>query len=376
MNANQAGTPSAMHGFYGDIVHGHLVTDPESALQKYRMRIRRELSSQGIASGFLLGKVAIDIGSGFQAIILAEMGCKYVYHVDINQRQVEWLKAYCAKNKIHNIESECVDITVGIGAVPVFDIAMVYGVFHHLRDPAAFLARLLERSYPGSQILLRCYRSGSWSRWLVSYLRTLVSYVDVKSIANVFQSAFPVEENAQFLSDMLDDLFVPVWSCFSPRQFARDSRDLHMDFYCPDGDQEVCFGQGDENFRVRLGITDQTESPSDIGCLECASGIDQMVLAIPALTDCGFHQAWREFTATLETLECAEVALRIISLYRLSRNLNYVDYFRLAEAAPSRVDVDPLRDTRLQTLMDILYLWTKKTSNESGVSGAGALRAR
>ena len=344
-------------GFYAEHVHDHMMADPSAALEKYRRRVVHELASFDIRPEQIRNKIILDVGTGFQALIFCEMGCKHVFHVDASRRQVEWLKAYSAEKGISNITSECHDITDQLGPVTDFDLAFVVGVYHHLRTPGRFLTRLLERGHSGSILLLRCYRSGTWSRWLVAHLRTLSGLTDVDTVKGVFRTLFPLEENSQFLMDMIDDLFVSEWGCLHPGQFQRDAGKFGLKFHSPESGEILSFEDRDENFRLSLELTDQTVVPDDPKDLESSFFIDQVGLDI---RNNEFSRNWQNFAASLPRFSLTERTLRLITLYRLGRRMQQMDYFLLKNQMKVPEKGKLLGEQRIQTLVNILKLWQRE----------------
>jgi len=164
-----------MKNFYGDYVHDSYLDNYQCHMEKYRRRIKNELKYFGYDLNYLKDKTVLDIGTGIQSLVFSEAGCKKIYHFDINERQVNWLNTICAKKNISNIHSKCLDISTGIGKVDKIDFAFVIGILHHLESPSSFLNSLIKSLSPSGKILLRCYRSGTWSRWLAAHLRKAIS---------------------------------------------------------------------------------------------------------------------------------------------------------------------------------------------------------
>ena len=354
MNAEKKTTPNSMATFYHEHVHHHLFTHHLTSLIKYRKRILSELKILKINIDELKDKIVFDMGSGFQAIIFAELGCKHIFHIDINEYQVNWLKKYCLKNNIYNISSSCLNVRDEIDSLPEFDFAFLYGILHHLEDPASFLLALHKKGNLSSHILLRCYRSGTWSRWLVAHLRTLTSLTTLDTVRRVFCIQFPLERNQQFLSDMLDDLFTPVWKCFSPEQIKKDSKKLARHFYCPDKDFLFDFSSLDENFRCKLTDTGITDIYFDNNLLEISMDIDQVLMELPDSLTLDFHKTWQEFSCKLKEYSQVEVAMAITTIYRLSRRMDQKDYFQLNTVKPILKKDQDLGNIRIKALLNIL----------------------
>lgn len=238
--------------FFAQNVHKYIVyKDIEATLDKYKKRIINELSLRGHNSEFFKNKIVIDIGTGFQAIIASQLGAKFVYHLDISQEQILWMENYCHTNNIDNIKSMQCDVTNEIFIDDKVDIVLVFGIWHHLINPNKFMKNLIPiMNLEGSDIWLRIYRSGSWSRWLVSNLRSMVSNLDTGILENMLEIRYPSDIYNQWKGDLLDDLMSPIWQAFHPNQFKINGISSFIDneFW------EYNFDEKDENFRVDFSI--------------------------------------------------------------------------------------------------------------------------
>src|SRR3972149_1213357 len=243
-----------MDDFYANNVHCFINTDIDASLQKYRRRITSSMSWMGLTLSDLKDMIIFDMGTGYHAIVFAEMGCKRIYHVDISQSQVAWLKEYSQKNGITSIETTCHDVMKSIGDAQDIDLIFLVGVYHHLSCPPKLLLQLMERSHIGAKFFIRCYRSGTWSRWLVSHLRRISSLLCPSDIQRAVAAIYPLENDGQFLGDIIDDLFVPVWGCYHPEQFSIDANVMGMDFRTDSKYFIYDHGDYDENFRAEINV--------------------------------------------------------------------------------------------------------------------------
>lgn len=317
--------PNPLGDFYAEQVHSLQFAAPEQHLQRYRTRVVRELSRCGIAVEHLRGKVVFDIGSGFQALVFHELGCAQVYHVDISPKQVAWLRTYCAARGIDNVHSDCVDVMCDLGRMQHFDVAFICGVYQHLVTPGKLLLALGERAIVGASIVIRCYRSGTWSRWLTAQLRTLSVLTTPQDITNAYLAATPVEQqNARFLADMRDDLFVPVWGAYHPNQFAQDAKMLGWKYWTDEPDFVVDFNPRDENFRVRFNIMDSmtpTAALLDAVALNSNRSIDQHGLDVTDSLDNAARLKWDACIKQCARAEPREMATQLVSLYACVRGM-------------------------------------------------------
>ncbi|QFR48350.1 methyltransferase domain-containing protein [Sulfurimonas lithotrophica] len=238
--------------FFSDSVHKYIAyKDIDKTLEKYEKRILNELKLRGYGPEFLKDKIIIDIGTGFQAIIACLMGAKFIYHLDISTKQVSWMKDYCTLNNIENIKSIECDITKKIDVAEKVDIVFVFGILNHLEKPSRFMNNLIPvLNLNKSHILFRIYRSGSWSRWLVSYLREISNKIDHDIIENRFKIMYQNDQYNQYYGDLMDDLYAPIWKVFHPRQFDINNITKMID----KEDWDYNFSSRDENFRVDINV--------------------------------------------------------------------------------------------------------------------------
>lgn len=320
MNDELPRTYPGMSEFYADTVHCHMLEDHAAALEKYRKRIRRELAWMGIEPRQLQDFTCLDVGTGYQAIILAELGCRRVFHRDISNRQVQWLQSYCRTHGLHSIHSEQADLMEDWAVAEPLDLSLMIGVYHHLPEPPRLLRSVWERTRDGGMIFLRCYRSGTWSRWLTAQLRTLSANGTPEQLLAEYRQQCDEEYDGQFLGDMLDDLFVPVWKCYHPRQFREDAARLGMAVRTEDGEFDLDLEAQDENFRVlmRKGRVAFASPPLD--GFSTGESIDQLALdlaAYPRLKEAA--QRLHALSMSAGTLEQDVLASRLLALYRLVR---------------------------------------------------------
>jgi SAM-dependent methyltransferase len=315
---NDSGVP-VISDFYADAVHCHILENHEAALEKYRKRMRRELTWMGIEPRQLRGLTCLDVGTGYQAIILAELGCRRVFHRDISNHQVQWLQSYCRTHRIKAIHSEQADLMEPWEVAKPLDLSLMIGVYHHLPESPRLLRSLWEHTREGGMIFLRCYRSGTWSRWLTAHLRTLSCYCTPERLLAEYRQQFAGENDRQFLGDMLDDLFVPVWKCFHPRQFRNDAKLLGMAVRTEEGEFDLDIEAHDENFRV-LMRKDGARCLPPLDFFSTGEPIDQLALDLSAYPK--LKQAAQRFHA-LETragsMEQGQLANKLLVLYRLVR---------------------------------------------------------
>lgn len=354
-----------MDDFYAETVHCHINRDHGESLVRYRRRVAAELAWMGLPPGALAGKTVLDVGSGYQALILAELGARRVCHFDISPRQVAWLQGQGAQRGDGVIVSQCRDIVQGMGALPPLDLVFLVGVYHHLQDPARVLQQVAPCLRPGGKIFIRCYRSGTWSRWLTARLRPLAAFLTPSLVEEVFATLFPHQPDQRFLGDMLDDLFVPVWGCFHPEQFFQDAATLGLTF-CSDSPNFVWdHGDRDENFRVVM--TRQSPQSSPVPPLEvflANNSINQNTLAVDdsdILKE--MAAAFGRLAAAAATMAPLSLACRLITLYQWVRRATPWDCYgqtRFMAGKPS----EQLAKDRQQSLLGVLQRWQPCVARE------------
>jgi len=327
-----------MTTFYAEHVHSYIHTDPQQTLQKYRHRIKAELAKFGISENQLHDKTILDVGSGWQAIVFQELGCRQVYHLDINHKHVDFLNHYITENQIDNIKSEQVDISQSLGSAKHIDLAFIAGVYHHLQNREDFIQNLLPNMTANSDILFRVYRSGTWSRWLVSALRiATIDRLTPAQLLVAYRLLHPYGLDNQFVGDMIDDLLTPQWLAFHPREFIADAEQLKLQCQCSAEPFAIDFSSQDENFRVKWHVTDS----ADLDCLHQPLATGQAHVAEIFDTPPEIIDLRRQLIDLLKSLHDhadRDAALVIVSLYFLVRKHTNIDVFngQILHATPNQ----------------------------------------
>lgn len=347
-----------MAGFYAEHVHSLIHADPEQTLQKYRRRIHSELANFGIPVQQLRDKTVLDIGSGWQAIVFRELGCRQVYHLDINPKHVEFLKAYIAEHHIENIVSEQADISASLGSSANIDLAFVAGVYHHLQDREGFIYGLLPNMAANSDILFRVYRAGTWSRWLVSALRIAsASRLSPKHLLSAYRLLHPYGQDNQFVGDMIDDLLTPQWMAFHPRQFIADAEQLNVQCQCSTPSWALDFSDRDENFRVKWHIDD----PARLDCAPRSLATGQGHASGDYELSSEITDLRRQLTDLLEKLNRhsdRETATVVVALYFLVRKHADIDAFNgQIQHASAKMDLAAWRIKHLKESFTYFHDW-------------------
>lgn len=313
-----------MRGFYGRQVHAHLRADPETALGKYRRRIDRELAAVGLDRKAIRGRTVLDVGTGFQSIVFAELGASAVFHLDLDPLQVAWTRNQARRRGLP-IRTCVADIARDLGPAQGIDLVFLCGVYHHLPLPCGLFTRLAERCAPDAALHLRCYRSGTWSRWLTARLRPLAAGLDPALVRTAYLAMHPLEDDQQFLSDMVDDLFVPVWGCFDPCRFRDAAR--RDGLACSPVEPHPGFDLGDENFRLLLRLRPGRRIGAGCPALDAVAPTDQYSPQVAPAGHRARSATWNRLVARIERATPWERAVRIITLYRLARQMRMTGYF-------------------------------------------------
>ncbi|MBD9355064.1 class I SAM-dependent methyltransferase [Methylomonas albis] len=350
-----------MAEFYAEHVHSHIHADPQLTLQKYRSRIHSELAKFGMSIEQLRDKTVLDIGSGWQAIVFQEQGCRQIYHLDINAKHVEFLNSYLARHGIRNVISEHTDISRSLGSAQNIDLAFVAGVYHHLTDREGFLRHLLPKMAKNSDILFRVYRAGTWSRWLVAILRTAsVGRLAPEDLLSAYGLLHPFERDNQFVGDLIDDLLTPEWLAFRPQQFNADAQNLAIKCQCFGPEFDFDFSEQDENFRVKWHIENPATSRLGNRMIETGHAhAEAAVTSVSKIADLADKLA--SLMDSLSNYAKRDAATVLVALYFLVRNHNSTDAFRGEIAtATSNLNLEDWRIAQLHASITHFRDWLNR----------------
>lgn len=349
-------TPSTMAAFYAEQVHSHIFADPDQTLAKYRRRVHSELTRLGIDPASLRNKTLLDIGSGWQTIVFHELGCRRVFHLDINPLHSEFLNRYTTERSIDTIISTTIDVCRSMGPAEAVDLAFVAGVYHHLSDREGFLSQLLPAMAANGQILFRVYRSGTWSRWLVSELRSAsVNRLTADALLLAYRMLRPHDCDGQFVGDMVDDLLTPQWLSFHPDQFKADADALSLDYRCDEERFEVDFSDRDENFRLTWRLD---HSPPQPAYGQLATGREHVAELIVPLWLEELQHVLRVLLARLNHHSDRDAATVLVSLYLMvRRHAGYDPFCGTVGNAAASADLAAWRVKSLSQVIGRLQDW-------------------
>jgi len=215
---------SATHDAQMTAVYGHIYEPfygfaPE-AMAGARRVIGKNLAEMGVEVDDLSGMQVLNVGTGREAVVFAELGAAAVYHYDVSPRPVQALRALAARDgRFGAIRSRQVDLCEADGLEVPGGVDLVYlsGVLHHLHDAGAAMERVLGVLNAGARLFFRIYRSGCLAFFVVDFVRRFVTFADRERIDGVFREAIgPIEEHRVLYDDMYDDFFVPVLRLYDP----------------------------------------------------------------------------------------------------------------------------------------------------------------
>ena len=123
--------------------------------------------------GDLRGKTVVDIGCGPgpAALAFAAMGAKNVIALDVAQKTISDLKAFCAEKNITNVTPICAD-AIGIADIGPVDFVFGSMILHHIEPFADFADGLNRILKPGGRAFF--YENNAASRLLVWFRQNLV----------------------------------------------------------------------------------------------------------------------------------------------------------------------------------------------------------
>ncbi|MEO5328723.1 MAG: class I SAM-dependent methyltransferase [Magnetococcus sp. THC-1_WYH] len=377
-----AQTMNSINDFYATTVHNRINTENDSTWERYRRRIDRELAWMEWQPERIIGKRILDVGTGWQALRFIELGAGEVVHRDLSSAQVDWLSREAMRLGIGNLHSRSADLCGDWRVEGQFDLIFLLGVYHHLADPGAMLDEAMKRLNPNGALFLRLYRSGTWSRWLMAYLRRVATSLTPALMEKAHTIQFPLENDHGFLGNMLDDLFTPVWSAFHPDAFERSAAHLGGTVRT-EADRFIWdFSDRDENFRVLfIRSPDSPDVSANLRAIPppCVYPVDQITLPLNTPEACRVARKLDEAVAFLLDLhDDFERACRLLTLCRLIRRFDTLSYYappgdkpmnaaanlnpEIATSTRQNSEHPNLGSCRLHSLETILQRW------ESGAS--------
>lgn len=150
----------------------------------------------------------MDVGTGIQGYIFYLLKFKKIFHYDLNPIPIKNINSLNLKNfksELKNFNKDKLKIK--------FDLIYLYGVVHHIKIYKFFLKNILKNVNKDGKIFIRIYRSGSFSFFIVDFLRKIMT--NLKSFNNFLQKNEIRSEPNDVISDLIDDIFVPNLYLFS-----------------------------------------------------------------------------------------------------------------------------------------------------------------
>ncbi len=214
---------------YGNEVLSSRLSYEEDYLKDYRKGIKNDLKKMGISLSKLKDMTVLDIGSGNQAIVFSELGARRVVHLDISLQHVSHLKRYINANNISNISTYMMDVTEEELPDVKFDLVYLKGVYHHFAIPSKFLLKIKKNLNPGGILFFLYYRSGSFDRFLNSFLRKVVKKDYLQKMKRYVYLHYGLSPYSSSLIQLFDDLFVEHCHLLTPYQFIADGDKLGLE---------------------------------------------------------------------------------------------------------------------------------------------------
>lgn len=150
----------------------------------------------------------MDVGTGIQAYVFYLLKFKKIFHYDLNPipvNNINQLKIKNFKSEIKNFNRDKLKIK--------FDLIYLYGVVHHIKNYKFFLKNILKNVKKNGKIFIRIYRSGSFSFFIVDFLRKIIT--NLNDFDEYLQKTQSRSEPDDIISDLYDDIFVPNLYLFS-----------------------------------------------------------------------------------------------------------------------------------------------------------------
>lgn len=206
------------NSFYSKYVHFDYYSLLNKNLKKAEMRILSEIKYFGLNKNFLKNKNVIDIGSGLQSLAFNKLGCKKIYHFDIDKKNIRKFKALCKKKGIKNIHSFCIDLSKEkINNLINDEIHLIFccGIINHVNKLNFFFRTLFSQLSNQGYFYLRFYNCNSLTRQWNAFLRKYFSNsVKLNQIKYYLDKRYSKLIKNRFLNDLYDDLHVSIWKCF------------------------------------------------------------------------------------------------------------------------------------------------------------------
>jgi len=144
----------------------------------------------------------MDVGTGIQGYIFYLLKFKKIFHYDLNPIPVNNINSL----KLKNFKSELKNFNKD-KLKSKFDLIYLYGVLHHIKNYKYFLKNIINNVNKDGKIFIRIYRSGSFSFFIVDFLRKIIN--DLDDFYNFVEKNESRSEPDDIISDLIDDIFVP-----------------------------------------------------------------------------------------------------------------------------------------------------------------------
>lgn len=232
------------NNFYSSVVHKHHYENPEQAIAVYTDRVVRTLRGFGLTPEDMRGKAVHIPGGPFEALVFGGFGTRNTLYSDVDAAAVDFVD----KTTVVETGGPICAPPEDVGGP--FDYVYCVGVLNHVSNPKTFLRDMYQTLAPGGQILISCYRAANRGRQMVRLIRDqMPKYFDMDT---VYPSA--VADACGYLgippndaSDIVDDIFTPIWRAFHNHEFAEwlEGTGASVELLDPDNAWH-------ENMRVRI----------------------------------------------------------------------------------------------------------------------------
>lgn len=232
----------------------------------------------------LKGLRAVNIGTGSEAIAIAQMGVDWVSHIDISQVAVKCLSRFILDNAVDNMSTALCDLCSSEGLSVIdkkCDIVYLNGVLHHLYNPQNALINIMNCLNDGGKLFIRTYRNESWLFFMTTLLRKLFKHTNINSLVCYCVSVANGKDIYEdlFICEMFDDMFVPVISIYSYKELMNYFTQIGFSVSIIEGHSPVENGlpyletyDTDESVMFAL-----TKTSSNKGGFEFPRAIDQLM---------------------------------------------------------------------------------------------------
>jgi 2-polyprenyl-3-methyl-5-hydroxy-6-metoxy-1,4-benzoquinol methylase len=148
-----------------------------NSLDHSKSLILQNLNECNIGLNDLKNMAVLNVGTGREAIVFANLGAREVIHFDIVEKGIESLERY-KNNKptLNVIRSYCRDVCQPFDGIYIEKIDFVYlnGVLHHLHSPSKFVRNISPYLHEKSKLFFRIYNGGSFHFFVIDFIKKII----------------------------------------------------------------------------------------------------------------------------------------------------------------------------------------------------------